>query len=101
MNSGASSRGAVWNAVKTSLDRLPSISPVYVCLLVEDGSLYPVDALPGPQIAQGEAGAACVKDIGPLPCTAWFQTERTARQSGAGTERRRTRSDPPGDSCSE
>jgi VWFA-related protein len=66
MNSGESSRGAVWNAVKTSLAHLPSTGPLYLYLLVEDGSLYPVHALPRAPVAQAAADASWVKDIGPL-----------------------------------
>jgi VWFA-related protein len=66
MNSGESSRGAVWNAVKTSLTHLQSTGPLYLYLLVEDGSLYPVHALSSEPVAQGAANASWVKDIGPL-----------------------------------
>src|ERR1017187_6307595 len=66
MNSGESSRGAVWNAVKTSLAHFPSTGPLYLYLLVEDGSLYPVHALPGAPVAQAAVDASWVKDIGPL-----------------------------------
>ena len=66
MNAGESSRGAVWNAVKTSLPHLQSTGPLYLYLLVEDGSLYPVHALPSAPAAQAVANADWVKDIGPL-----------------------------------
>jgi VWFA-related protein len=66
MNSSESSRGAVWNAIRTSLAHLPSTGPLYLYLLVEDGSLYPVHALPGASAAQGVADAAWLKDSGPL-----------------------------------
>jgi hypothetical protein len=66
MNSGESSRGVVWNAVKTSLAHFPSTGPLYLYLLVEDGSLYPVHALPGAPVAQAAVDASWVKDIGPL-----------------------------------
>jgi hypothetical protein len=66
MNAGESSRGAVWNAVKTSMAHLQSTGPVYLYLLVEDGSLYPVHALPGAAVAPEAANADWLKDIGPL-----------------------------------
>jgi VWFA-related protein len=66
MNSSESSRGAVWNAIKTSLAHLPSTDPLYLYLLVEDGSLYPVHALPAASVSQGVADASWVKDSGPL-----------------------------------
>jgi hypothetical protein len=66
MNSGQDSRGAVWNAMKSSLDRLPSAGPVYLYLLVEDGSLYPVHAVPGAPAAGVDADASWAKDIRPL-----------------------------------
>jgi VWFA-related protein len=65
MNSGESSRGAVWNAVKTSLVHLSSTGPLYLYLLVEDGSLYPVHALPDVPSAQGVADETWVRNIGP------------------------------------
>jgi VWFA-related protein len=67
MNSSESSRGAVWNAIKTSLAHLPSTGgPLYLYLLVEDGSLYPVHALPGTPVAAEVANASWAKNIGPL-----------------------------------
>lgn len=66
MNSGETSRGAVWSAIKTSLARTSFGGPLYLYLLAEDGSLYPVHALPGARAAQGSADASWIKDIGPL-----------------------------------
>ena len=66
LNSGESSRGAVWNAVKTSFAHLPSTGPLYLYLLVEDGSLYPVHALRGTPAAPEANDASWAKDIGPL-----------------------------------
>jgi VWFA-related protein len=69
MNSDESSRGAISNAIKTSLAHLTHSTangPLYLYLLAEDGSLYPVHALPGRPVAQGVADSAWVSDIGPL-----------------------------------
>jgi VWFA-related protein len=45
MNSIENSRGAVWEAMKTSLAHMPASDSLYLYLLVEDGSLYPVHPL--------------------------------------------------------
>jgi VWFA-related protein len=45
MNSSEGSRGAVWEAMKTSLGHMPASDSLYLYLLVEDGSLYPVHPL--------------------------------------------------------
>jgi VWFA-related protein len=45
MNSSENSRGAVWEAMKTSLAHTPASDSLYLYLLVEDGSLYPVHPL--------------------------------------------------------
>ncbi|MGA2136087.1 MAG: VWA domain-containing protein [Bryobacteraceae bacterium] len=45
MNSNLDSRGAIWTAMKTSLAHLPATDPVYLYLLVEDGSLYAVHGI--------------------------------------------------------
>jgi VWFA-related protein len=69
LNSGEASRGAVWNAIKTSLARTSFAGPLYLYLLAEDGSLYPVHPLPaarGAPAAEGSADASWTKDIGPL-----------------------------------
>lgn len=66
LNAGESSRGAVWSAVKTSLAHLQSTGLVYLYLLTEDGSLYPVHALPGTAVAQSPVDADWENDIGPL-----------------------------------
>jgi VWFA-related protein len=66
LNAGESSRGAVWKAVKTELPRLQSAGQVYLYLLVADGGLYPVHALPATPAAQVAASADWLKDIGPL-----------------------------------
>jgi VWFA-related protein len=65
LNSDESSRGAIWNAIKTPLAHVQSTGPLYLYLLVEDGSLYPVHGLPA-VAAQGAADASWVKDAGPL-----------------------------------
>lgn len=64
VNSNISSRGEIWNIMKTSLSRLPAGSPLYLYLLVEDGSLYPVHGLPG-AAASNQASNAWLQDIGP------------------------------------
>ncbi len=66
MNSGASSRGAVWNAIKTSVGHVEFSGPLYLYLLTESGSLYPVHAFPARPDAQADADASWTKDIGPL-----------------------------------
>lgn len=65
MNASEVSRGAVWNTLKTSLAHLPSTGPLYLYLLVADGTLYPVHALPATPGTQA-ADTSWVNDIGPL-----------------------------------
>ena len=65
LNASESSRGNVWHAAKISLSHLTSTDPVYLYLLVEDGSLYPVHALPVAG-AQSVADESWIKGIGPL-----------------------------------
>ncbi len=45
LNSHLASRGIVWNVMKQSLARLSGAGPLYLYLLAEDGSLYPVHGL--------------------------------------------------------
>ena len=66
LNAGEMSRGAVWNALKTSMAHLPSSGPLYLYLLVPDGSLYPVHPMPAATLAEQGSGAAWVNNIGPL-----------------------------------
>lgn len=66
VNSSEDSRGAVWNAVKTSLAGMRSTGPVYLYLLAEDGSLYAVHALPPAAVAQETADDSWMENIGPL-----------------------------------
>ncbi len=66
VNSGESSRGAVWNAIKTSFGHIEFSGPLYLYLLSESGNLYPVHALPARPGAPTDADASWVKDIGPL-----------------------------------
>ncbi|HTQ54571.1 MAG TPA: VWA domain-containing protein [Bryobacteraceae bacterium] len=56
LNSSFDSRGAVLNMMKTALRRLPSGDPLYLYLLVEDGSLYAVHGLAGDQAAGAGSG---------------------------------------------
>ncbi len=65
MNASEVSRGAVWNAMKTSLGHLPSTGPLYLYLLVADGTLYPVHALPAAPGTQA-ADSSWLSDAGPL-----------------------------------
>jgi len=65
LNAGESSRGAIWKAIKTELPRLQSPGPLYLYLLVADGSLYPVHALPAMAAAPLAANLDWLKDIGP------------------------------------
>jgi len=66
LNAGETSRGAVWNAIKTSLAHMQTVGPVFLYLLAPDGSLYPVHALPAAPAAQGVADASWPKDPGSL-----------------------------------
>jgi len=66
LNAGESSRGSVWNDIKTHLAHLQSTGSLYLYLLAEDGSLYPVHGLPAAPVAQGVVDASWVKDAGPL-----------------------------------
>jgi VWFA-related protein len=62
MNSNQDSRGAVWNALKTSVAHLPASDHLYLYLLVEDGSLYPVHGLS----ASPESDANWTQNVGTL-----------------------------------
>jgi VWFA-related protein len=74
LNSDFSSRGAVWEAMKTSLSQLPAHNPLYLYLLVEDGSLYAVHDLKAP------ANDAWTENIGPLLDAAMHQTSQLMPQ---------------------
>ncbi len=52
MNSSQVSRGAVTEELKKSLANVPASSPLYLYLLVPDGSLYPVHGLQSPESRQ-------------------------------------------------
>src|ERR1022692_4264384 len=49
LNSSFSSRGEIWEVMKRSLAHLPSAGNLYLYLLVDDGSLYPVHPLGSPE----------------------------------------------------
>jgi hypothetical protein len=49
LNSSFSSRGEIWAVMKRSLAHLPSAGNLYLYLLVDDGSLYPVHPLGSPE----------------------------------------------------
>ena len=66
LNSTLNSRGAVWNAMKTSLAHLPETGSLYLYLLVEDGSLYPVHGLERAEIAAEGDAPLWPNQIGPL-----------------------------------
>jgi len=74
LNSDLSSRGEIWNILKTSLSRLPATGSLYLYLLVEDGSLYAVHGLPGTPTAQAASDASWVQNIGPLLDAAMHST---------------------------
>jgi VWFA-related protein len=73
LNTNFSSRGEIWDIMKTSVSRLPADVPLYLYLLVEDGSLYAVHGLPAPGTAQ-TIDDSWVKNIKPLLDTAMQQT---------------------------
>lgn len=62
MNSNQEARGAVWNALKTSVAHLPASDHLYLYLLVEDGSLYPVHGLSDSAVSN----ASWMQHVGPL-----------------------------------
>jgi VWFA-related protein len=62
MNSNEGARGAVWNALKTSVAKLPASDHLYLYLLVEDGSLYPVHGLS----RSPESDVNWAQNVGPL-----------------------------------
>jgi VWFA-related protein len=64
MNSSQVSRGAVTEELKKSLAKVPASVPLYVYLLVPDGSLYPVHALKSP--ATTAQGAPWQQNVGTL-----------------------------------
>jgi VWFA-related protein len=70
LNADETSRGVAWNAIKTRLTHLQSTGPLYLYLLVADGSLYAVHALPATPAGQAAADSAVdsswIKDAGPL-----------------------------------
>jgi len=80
LNSNFSSRGEIWNIMKTSMSRLPTSGSLYLYLLVEDGSLYAVHGLPAGPAAQGASGASWARNIGPLLDTAMHATSRMRPQ---------------------
>jgi VWFA-related protein len=67
LNSSFSSRGEIWEVMKRSLAHLPSAGNLYLYLLVDDGSLYPVHPLGSPEGAADAkaAGANWVENIVP------------------------------------
>lgn len=69
LNTNFSSRGEIWNVMKKSLAHLPPDGPLYLYLLVEDGSLYPVHGLPDAGAPQG-VDDSWVQNIKPLLDTA-------------------------------
>jgi VWFA-related protein len=64
LNASETSRGAVWNAIRTPLAHVQSTGPLFLYVLAPDGSLYPVHAMPAAPAAQGVADASWPKDIG-------------------------------------
>jgi len=60
LNSNLDSRGASWEAIKTALAHLPSTDALYLYLLVNDGSLYPVHDV------KDAPGASWINETGPL-----------------------------------
>jgi VWFA-related protein len=64
MNANFNSRGEVADNIKASLAHLPGTGPIYLYLLVEDGSLYPVHALRGAEASQ-QASNGWLEDLGP------------------------------------
>jgi len=74
MNSNLSSRGEIENALKKSLSHLPSSAPLYLYLLAEDGSLYPVHGLPAASAVPEAADRSWVENIGTLLDTAMRKT---------------------------
>jgi VWFA-related protein len=74
LNSNLVSRGAVGDAVKTALSGLPSTGELYLYLLAEDGSLFPVHSL------DASPDAAWTRDIGPLLDGAMRQTVQVKPQ---------------------
>jgi VWFA-related protein len=67
LNSSFSSRGEIWAVMKRSLAHLPSAGNLYLYLLVDDGSLYPVHPLGSPEGAADAkaAGANWLENIVP------------------------------------
>jgi VWFA-related protein len=67
LNSSFSSRGEIWAVMKRSLAHLASAGNLYLYLLVDDGSLYPVHPLGSPDGAADAkaAGANWLENIVP------------------------------------
>jgi VWFA-related protein len=66
VNSNLSSRGEIASIVKTSLPRLPDAGPLYLYLLVENGSLYPVHGLPANGAGLQPVDDSWVQNVVPL-----------------------------------
>ena len=66
LNAGETSRGAVWSTIKTSFAHLQPSEPLYLYLLVPDGSLYAVHGFPRTPAAPSPADYSWIRDIGPL-----------------------------------
>ena len=79
LNASTSSRGEVWNYMKTDLSHLLQTKFLYLYLLVDDGSLYPVHALS----AEGDretGDPSWLDNIGPLLDSAMRKTNRLRPQ---------------------
>ncbi len=66
LNLNMSSRGVVWDELKRSFPEMPASSVLYLYLLVKDGSLYAVHALPELGAAPQYSDTAWMRNIGPL-----------------------------------
>jgi VWFA-related protein len=81
LNSSLSSRGEISAVMKRSLAHLPSGDNLYFYLLVDDGSLYPVHPLGGPEGADRKAsGANWLENIGPALDEAMKKTSQLRPQ---------------------
>jgi VWFA-related protein len=82
LNSSLSSRGEISAVMKRSLAHLPSGDNLYLYLLVDDGSLYPVHPLGSPQgaVDRKAAGANWLENIGPALDEAMKKTSQLRPQ---------------------
>lgn len=70
LNLNLASVGYEWQQIKQSLPEMPASESLYLYLLVKDGSLYAVHALPADGAIPAQPDTSWIQNIGPLLQTA-------------------------------